>query len=615
LFEAKHVLSADELEDFEASHPPLPGHKVHSCTDVAWLLVFLVCLGAWGRVAARDAPGFVSSGLGLRGLCQRQQKFSLRRLARPPLKTYWCIPYEGNGGVQNGTGGNGTQAEICAKRCSARSVADDICGEDSVAHMCIERRPITPAMGCKVQLGRYLGTTIRDPRDLAELEAFCPKGKRAKSLVSVPAAVSVIVPLEILVACAAGYFFLYVFRKFARVIVLVVQYAYLGGLVITAFFFFPSTIQELISNPQGRHLIGIGLLVLAFFSWVVIRIMRRRFLDAAVGCIQATCVCILDEPACFVQPVSSLLLKVVFFTIVAFAVLKDLGDEILPVMIGGDLELEKFPYHFLLTSVWVYEMGVHIREYALVWVAQFWYFTPYVDGQKQNKPSFTLLKAYCNMFRYHLGTAALGSLLRPLLLPWQLLTMALPDPQSDDRQNSVTKCLLSCCYCCIACHRFCKVFTSPLAYMDVCLSSSGFSTAARRAHLLMSEESRSTAWLKKATHHFFAICGNLFMGSVCAITAYLAVRRFGVAVDEQTLMDTRAHWTVVKQVTIASGIVGLLVGANFTRLLCVLGLAIEYCVALERRRRENVSDARGKYARNSGMNGLFRPWPTRPNCS
>jgi len=333
---------------------------------------------------------------------------------------------------------------------------------------------------------------------------------------------------------------------------------------------------------------------LAALLWVLIRIMRRRFLDAAIGCIQATCECMVDEPAFFVIPLLSLLFQVLLAWVLLGCLVKHVARVALVFL--ADDELAPFPLHFWCISIWILATRKHAVAYMCTWMTQMWYFTPYVDGRKQNKVPGALWKAHHNMIRYHLGTVALGSLLRLLLFPWGLAIMACAAPAADGQQNAVAQCLGSCCCCCIACYKSIRIYTSQLAYMDVALTSSGFCAAARRADALASESSggSSIAWLKKGTHVFFGFSGNAFMAGVCAFSAYL-VDRYLVPPFTTYDKDDDERFDDICKVAAASGILGFFVGLCFTEIVETLGLTIEYCVALDGRRRANVSRAREEY--------------------
>mmetsp|Transcript_10229 Transcript_10229/g.30358 ORF Transcript_10229/g.30358 Transcript_10229/m.30358 type:complete len:650 (-) Transcript_10229:81-2030(-) len=594
---SKRVLSGDELEEFETAHPPLPGHKVHSCTDVAWLLVLFAVAGVWGGIAARDFPSLFT--LDLSSLTCTGE-----RPGAPRSETYYCIPYDQDSIPQTSTIHglpNITRMEICAHRCSDKSMARNICPRTS-SPMCITRRAVTEKMGCTVDFSFLRRITIEDEDDLEK--AFC--AVEQVDMLNVPHAVGVIVPAEILVAGVAGYLYLHAFRRFARIIVIFVQYALVCGAAAGAVYLLPAELKKGLQDPQPRHLAGVGLLVLAVFLWVTIRTMRRRFLDAAVDGIQATCECIFDEPACFMQPVISLLFAVLFGSIAMGSLWVQFVRAFTPAFVGQ--APGQFPYHFLFISMWLFNMHKHMSEYVLIWMSQVWYFTPYIDGEKQNKPTCILCRAYYNVVRYHLGTAALGSLLRPLLGVWRFVIWPFAALAADGAENVVADCLRACCCCCVACYELCTIYTSPLAYMDVAISSSGFCTAARRGHCLMEEDAPGVAWLKRAAHSFFSLCGNVFMASVCAFTAFIAARYFGDSMDPQIDASPSERNEVVTHMTLLGGLIGFLVGLSFAPLLNIVGVAIDYCVTLDTRRRVNVSFARGEYTReaDSTYDQLFR---------
>lgn len=130
-------------------------------------------------------------------------------------------------------------------------------------------------------------------------------------------------------------------------------------------------------------------------------------------------------------------------------------------------------------AIWVYEIIVSLFNYIIICGVCTWYFTSTQDSTGE----FSLCKGLGWALRYNFGSLAFGSILVSLV--WGAkMTFEWVAKKIDEPENPLTRCLESCCRCCLDCfHRFIK-FIDENAYIQIALTSDPFCTAAYSAFCL-----------------------------------------------------------------------------------------------------------------------------------
>ena len=110
--------------------------------------------------------------------------------------------------------------------------------------------------------------------------------------------------------------------------------------------------------------------------------------------------------------------------------------------------------------IWMYEVIVALHNYVIICGVCTWYFTSTQDSAGY----FSLCKGLGWALRYNLGSLAFGSLIVSLV--WILRVMfEWIASKVDEPGNALTRCISTCCRCCLDCfHRFIK-FLDENAYI------------------------------------------------------------------------------------------------------------------------------------------------------
>lgn len=156
-------------------------------------------------------------------------------------------------------------------------------------------------------------------------------------------------------------------------------------------------------------------------------------------------------------------------------------------------------------------MGSFVISYAVV----SWYYTPYVNGRKGHN-WFGLVWGYVYGCTVHLGTLALGSFLIALLRYLRLICMIL-DREAKAEGNVVMHIIAKIAMCCIECFKKFMEWVNKNAYIDVCISSSNFCSAAMHVMSFLAGNGATIAILNGACF-VFSFAG---MAIISLSTGYL----------------------------------------------------------------------------------------------
>merc|ERR1719265_2279059 len=142
--------------------------------------------------------------------------------------------------------------------------------------------------------------------------------------------------------------------------------------------------------------------------------------------------------------------------------------------------------------IWVNDLWNALSHFAIAYVTQRWYFTPYgskscFGRSKAGLSTFAILRGFTIGFCLHLGTLAFGAIIIAFA---RLLRMSLAylEKVSSDNGNCIGACIAKVLFCCLWCFEGCIEFLNKNAWMDVALCSSSFCEAARRANAVIASE-------------------------------------------------------------------------------------------------------------------------------
>jgi len=192
---------------------------------------------------------------------------------------------------------------------------------------------------------------------------------------------------------------------------------------------------------------------------------------------------------------------------------------------------EMFWYH-LFGLFWGSQFILACAQLAMAGAIATWYFT-----RDRKTLSFTFLKSVWRVIRYHLGTAAFGSLIIAFV---QFLRAILTyvERKTKDRTGVIVELVLKCCMCCLWCLEKCLKFLNKNAYIETAIFGYNFCTAARRAFSLLLANILRVAVLNFMTG-FIVFVIKLFVVAVVGCVAYYWIQ------NNSDLEDDLNYWGVL----------------------------------------------------------------------
>jgi len=336
----------------------------------------------------------------------------------------------------------------------------------------------------------------------------------------------------------AGYSYLLLLRKFARVLaylifsLMVVSTAGVGGYCVYA-----AARGENVDGQDTGAKLRAGCILIVIGTFVVVWVASLLTeLDTAVSCIEASCECLMEEPTLFTEPFLALMGKAACFALFGtmFMLLLSTGKVDLVGHYGGvkrglEFSPEQWVYlgFFVFFFFWAMEMNTAASTYVIAWIAQHWYLTPFVDGVKDSGRGCMVVEGYFNLFRYHLGTIALGALIVSYTALARLV-IGFFVRLAEGKDNHVAR-LIASCICCVTCYeRYLEPFDAN-AYIEVAITSSPFLASAGQAQKLLNDGTNSMVKSLNGTQLIFQVMGRLLSAELHVFgQTLIEVPRLGV---------------------------------------------------------------------------------------
>lgn len=131
-------------------------------------------------------------------------------------------------------------------------------------------------------------------------------------------------------------------------------------------------------------------------------------------------------------------------------------------------------YH-LFAILWITQFILACQDVTIAGAVSHWYFTR--NKKELGWPISSSMRA---MFRYHLGSIALGSLIIAIVKFIRIMLKYL-EKKLNRNGNQICSFLLKCCQCCLWCFEKFLKFLSRNAYIEIAIYGYGFCKAAQKA--------------------------------------------------------------------------------------------------------------------------------------
>mmetsp|Transcript_21365 Transcript_21365/g.46388 ORF Transcript_21365/g.46388 Transcript_21365/m.46388 type:complete len:620 (-) Transcript_21365:277-2136(-) len=321
----------------------------------------------------------------------------------------------------------------------------------------------------------------------------------------------------------------------------------------------------------GCFLLGLGTFV------AIVSMSALRMLRSCLGCIRATCECIMQDPSILLQPFLSLLTRVSLLLILGHGLLL-----LLSVGASGEHGMRKtFSYdswvtiqivYYIFVTIWLLHYCTALSQYSLAWVTQCWYFTPYEDGKKRDLPKCAAFQGIWSGAFFHPGSLALGSFLSlcgslPFGIAVLLASIAGKDICCGGRRKSfmAAKCI----------------------YMDIAMTSDGYCGGAHRAGRVLETEGAALTTLNVAQWVYF-LAGYATIVASGACTASLLLQTCPACFFDADEGFVKDYFTIISSASILS----FFIAQTFMVVFDVVGDTIMYCLILDSDRKQEEAQMR-----------------------
>uniref|UniRef100_A0A8C5LR25 Choline transporter-like protein n=1 Tax=Leptobrachium leishanense TaxID=445787 RepID=A0A8C5LR25_9ANUR len=138
-------------------------------------------------------------------------------------------------------------------------------------------------------------------------------------------------------------------------------------------------------------------------------------------------------------------------------------------------------YH-LVGLIWISEFILACQQMTIAGAVVTYYFT----RNKGELPFTPILASVNRLIRYHLGTVAKGAFIITLVKIPRMILMYIQS-QLKGKENACARCMLKSCICCLWCLEKCLTYLNQNAYTATAINSTNFCTSAKDALVILVE--------------------------------------------------------------------------------------------------------------------------------
>nr|XP_023668251.1 choline transporter-like protein 1 isoform X2 [Paramormyrops kingsleyae] len=282
----------------------------------------------------------------------------------------------------------------------------------------------------------------------------------------------------------------------------------------------PNELQVAQDNVRALLIYAIVATVFTVILLLLVFIMRKR-VALTIALFHVAGKVFIHLPLLAVQPLWTFLALMCFW-VYWVMVLLFLGTAGNPVKnnqtgfvefhMSGPLQYTTW-YH-IVGLIWISEFILACQQMTVAGAVVTYYFT----RDKSKMPATPILTSLFRLVRYHLGTVAKGSFIITLVKIPRLILMYIHN-QLKGKENAIARCLLKACICCLWCLEKCLSYLNQNAYTATAINSTSFCTSARDAFLILVENALRVAAINTVGDFI------LFMGKILVVscTAFVGV--------------------------------------------------------------------------------------------
>jgi hypothetical protein len=275
-----------------------------------------------------------------------------------------------------------------------------------------------------------------------------------------------------------------------------------------------------------------GTSAVAAVIWLCVVCFMRDRIALAIGLVRESSRALIAMPLLCFFPLLQVIVCATFTAIWAifFFYLASSGTVIVQTSTDASsinyksISYEKDAKHAIIFMVFGWFWNVVFLEAFGQLMASHAVLTWYFENTEEKIGSGQVIRSALIVSRYHLGTAAFGSLVitvfRPLRMCLEYVKYKL-QPQS----SSLVKCVLCILSCCLCCFDRCGKFVNKHAYVQCALFGRGFCVSAQNAFQLIVCNLGAVATMT-AVGDFVVLIGKIGISLSCAAAAYLYISKY-----------------------------------------------------------------------------------------
>mmetsp|Transcript_41227 Transcript_41227/g.76681 ORF Transcript_41227/g.76681 Transcript_41227/m.76681 type:complete len:644 (+) Transcript_41227:44-1975(+) len=563
------------IEEDLTKNPPLPGHVQHHCTDVKFLLFFVLVSAGVGWISW-DAIQHGNLRRLEHGYFQAKKVCGGSSLEDSGL-VFWCLNETRDGLL--------TDDPLCLKGCPEDSLHSHACHDsDKGTTKFYQDYP-----------SHYYGRICKPTDKELSKKVFPSRYQQRRSMIlrlwSALSRTWFVLVLSTILTVSIGYTYVFFLFQSPEVVATWCTVVLTLLPISTGFWMIYTTshpdsvlavdLWESELTDLETYLAGSGLMLFGMVA-LCIATAQRDHVKAATICLDTAGDCLLEEWSVLLEPFISVTLKVslamlgifVLFNVASRSVAEaDIVDDDPSQYIGWSTQEQSKLLLMLIYLIWLEEAIVATSRYVMAYATEVWYFTePEEDGQRSRGFTCILLEAYCNVVRYHIGSMAMGSFIYVFgRIPAFVLGIFRYVGLGD-----------RCCYVDVV-YNMAFGASGAFAYMDLPLTSTGYFRGGVRAVQVLSDEIRNVHRLQGALWIFhLAGVGVCTAGPAYIINAMIQlVPSFSDPRSDLFIWDTGT-------VFISTGLIGLLIGRSLMLVFDTVFDTIIYCYALQMRREKQA---------------------------
>ncbi|KAK7929649.1 hypothetical protein WMY93_006044 [Mugilogobius chulae] len=276
-------------------------------------------------------------------------------------------------------------------------------------------------------------------------------------------------------------------------------------------------------NVKALLIYAIGATIFTIVLLLVMFFMRKR-VALTIALFHVAGKVFIHLPLLVLQPFWTFLCLMLFWiywiTVLLFlgtagTPLKNNSTNLVEYKLDGPLQY--LVWYHAVGLIWISEFILAFQQMTVAGAVVTYYFT----RNKSQMTSVPILKAMGRTIRYHLGTLAKGSFIITLVKIPRFILMYIHN-QLKGKENACARCMLKCCICCLWCLEKCLAYLNQNAYTATAINSTNFCTSARDAFIILVENALRVAAIN-TVGDFVLFLGKVLIVSCTAFAGVLAL--------------------------------------------------------------------------------------------